>query len=90
MTDETTVEKFPPLEEKCPECDGSGARNGYAGNCFDCNGSGYQPTEFGKAVLKLISHGDRSLWESPRRRHRSQLAEGILELVRDNISVGLS
>jgi hypothetical protein len=57
MDDES--QSFPPLEERCSNCRGTGQmssrrfENGY-GPCSDCQGQGTIPTEFGLAVQAFV------------------------------------
>jgi len=46
----------PELEVLCPKCKGTGGETYQDGRdwCYDCNGAGYIPTAFGRAVLDLI------------------------------------
>jgi DnaJ-class molecular chaperone len=51
--EETAMEKLPELETKCPQCNGRG-RWGSDGTCDLCDGTGYQLTDAGDKVLRLI------------------------------------
>jgi hypothetical protein len=44
---------IPELETRCRRCDGRG-RWGSDGTCGLCGGSGYELTEFGQKVLRLV------------------------------------
>lgn len=47
------------LEEKCPECDGTGVE--YGSRCPNCHGKRYVPTEFGNAVnIQRLARFERS------------------------------
>ena len=45
---------LPPLEKRCKLCDASGSYD--RERCSNCNGSGYEPTAFGKKILDLVIH----------------------------------
>lgn len=48
-----------PLENLCDQCEGKGGHQPQYcpwSDCFECDGSGHVPTEFGKQVLALIQH----------------------------------
>lgn len=55
---------FPPLEEQCPRCGGSGVPKSENDRdehwrCSGCRGCGWRVTEFGRAILDLVSrYGD--------------------------------
>ena len=51
---ETRQSSMPLLEQRCKLCDGSG--NYDRDKCPNCNGSGYEPTEFGKKIRDLVIH----------------------------------
>jgi DnaJ-class molecular chaperone len=58
MTDKNN-EPLLPLEEHCSECYGKGGddQDGTGWHrCGVCNGSGYEPTELGEAILTLVRH----------------------------------
>lgn len=50
--------QLPPLEALCEVCKGKRGERGWHGwsSCYNCNGVGHVPTEFGKQVLSLIKH----------------------------------
>lgn len=55
-----TEQQFPPLEEECGFCDPPGSGHDDLGDtCLQCGGTGATPTEFGWAVLRLLSHRER-------------------------------
>jgi len=45
-------DRLPPLERKCPACNGTGHCEGE--KCIRCNGCGRAPTEFGEQIVDLI------------------------------------
>jgi|HubBroStandDraft_6_1064221.scaffolds.fasta_scaffold1454081_2 RecJ-like exonuclease len=48
---------FPPLEEQCPVCHGSGEScDREDDKCVRCSGTGRAPTQFGEEVVELIRH----------------------------------
>ena len=54
------------LEENCPLCRGSGLDNldpSEQGRCPVCDGAGSAPTEVGEAVLRLVRHNFRQMFE---------------------------
>ncbi len=54
---------IPNLEKVCAVC--SGKKYAYSSeedsimDCFNCNGSGFVPTEAGKSILDLMRHNSR-------------------------------
>jgi Tryptophan RNA-binding attenuator protein inhibitory protein len=62
MSEERKVESLtdlPELEKTCTSCHGEHSDEWYDGArhiCLVCNGSGYEPTEFGLRVLELMRH----------------------------------
>jgi len=49
------TDKLPVLEILCDCCDGNG-RLKRAGECYECKGTGYIPTTYGRRILELFSH----------------------------------
>ena len=48
---------FPPLEEHCPACSGTGESCDHSDDkCVRCNGTGRAPTQFGEEVIELLRH----------------------------------
>ena len=56
--EENKSEEISPLEILCKRCDGSGRTypRGFGEDCPRCRGSGYEPTESGRAILDLMEH----------------------------------
>jgi hypothetical protein len=48
------AKQLPALEQECSKCHGRGSD--YYGRCAACNGSGWEPTEAGDAILSLLRH----------------------------------
>ena len=46
------------LETTCTRCEGTGGETerGVWQNCYECNGSGYVPTELGQKIVALMRH----------------------------------
>jgi hypothetical protein len=57
-----SLEDFPELEYLCHKCRGCGMGGGAQGRCVLCGGSGYELTDFGEKVLKLMEHNFRPLF----------------------------
>lgn len=55
IVNSNAVEFKTPFEKKCESCKGEGIFPSI-GVCGTCNGSGFEPTELGDAILDLISH----------------------------------
>ncbi|MBV9657134.1 MAG: hypothetical protein JO295_03385 [Verrucomicrobia bacterium] len=59
------LSQLPPLEHCCQDCGGKGGRAAmYADEwevCPACLGAGYIPTDFGRSIVALIRHQERSL-----------------------------
>lgn len=49
---------FPDLEKACWICGGTGKVDG-SSTCPECEGEKVFPTDFGKAVLRLVAHNLR-------------------------------
>jgi hypothetical protein len=60
--EEEILAQLPELEIPCDNCKGSGIGGGAAGQCVLCGGSGYETTEFGEKVLRLMRHNLRPLF----------------------------
>ena len=58
--DEVGPESLPELEHRCSRCNGRG-RWGSDGECGLCDGTGYELTEFGKKVMRLMHRRFRAL-----------------------------
>jgi Tryptophan RNA-binding attenuator protein inhibitory protein len=56
---------MPDLERPCEACNGDGGFRGQNGRvrCGICNGSGWEPTEFGEKILALVSHNFGAMLE---------------------------
>jgi len=62
---ETLHNLLPPLETRCPRCEGMGHSEEQGESdfgCSKCGGAGYLPTEDGKRVLNLMRHNFRRLF----------------------------
>ncbi|MGD9644172.1 MAG: hypothetical protein AB7U73_00570 [Pirellulales bacterium] len=52
------------LEQRCEFCGGRG-RDAYTSHrCFECGGSGYISTKFGKKVVELMRHHFATMLEN--------------------------
>ena len=57
------VHEIPILEKQCEHCDGEGVEPYVGGRCYCCNGSGFETTEFGDRVLRLMKHNLKPMLE---------------------------
>ena len=53
---------IPALEIRCERCDGRGRVGNPREDCVVCSGSGFELTEFGEKVLRLMRHRLRPLF----------------------------
>jgi hypothetical protein len=65
MSEEKDVKSLadlPELETVCRKCRGRATGDGSGGKCVLCGGSGYETTEFGEKVVRLMRHRFRPLF----------------------------
>ena len=70
ITKKSEVASLPPiLEQVCQKCHGSGiysAGGGERERCVKCRGTGYIPTDYGFAIVKLMEHYFRPFYDNMR------------------------